>query len=170
MGGPSGGRGPGGVARTAATTGDAAWRAIRALPLLFLLPLAVLGLALFWVPREFTGWVAGKAALAEGEDAVPTFRVLYGAVVFIVWFLVLGIVASFTLGALGGLTVFLSLPPVAFGALVVGDSRRLSWGALRRLVVLRTQRERIAKLRTRQRRLAGQLRELFERAVGQLPP
>jgi hypothetical protein len=61
--------------------------------------------------------------------------------------------------------VFLGLPLIGFGALYAGESRRLSWAALRRFFVLRLQRERIARLRVRQGRLAERLRELFERAT-----
>ena len=142
---------------------DALRWVLRRLPLLVLFPLAVLGAALFWIPRECTAWLAGRAARSEGEDTVPTFRVLYGVVVFAVWFLALAVTASFLLGPLGGTLVFLSLPLIAFGALFVSESRRLSWVALRRFFVLRSHRERVAKLRIRQRALAGRLRTLFER-------
>jgi 1-acyl-sn-glycerol-3-phosphate acyltransferase len=150
---------------TVSSTDARRW-VLRRLPLLLVLPLAALGLLLFWIPRELTGWAAGRASKSEGEDTVPTYRVLYGVVIFTAWFLVLAIAASFTLGALGGLLVFMSLPLIGFGALFVGESRQLSWVALRRFFVLRLQRERIAKLRVRQRRLAARLRELFERSAG----
>ena len=147
------------------SSSDATRWVLRRLPLLLVLPLAVLGLALFWLPRELTGWAASRASRAEGEDTVPTFRVLYGMVIFTVWFLALALAASFTLGALGGLAVFLSLPLIGFGALFVGESRRFSWVALRRFFVLRGQRDRIARLRQRQRRLANRLRELFAQSA-----
>lgn len=144
------------------SSSDATRWVLRRLPLLLVLPLAALGLLLFWIPRELTGWAAGRASQSEGEDTVPTFRVLYGVVIFTSWFLALAVAASFTLGALGGLVVFMSLPLIGFGALFVGESRRFSWVALRRFFVQRLQRERIAKLRVRQRKLAERLRELFE--------
>jgi len=143
---------------------DAARWVLRRLPLLLVLPLAALGLLLFWIPRELTDWAAGRASKSEGEDTVPTFRVLYGVVIFTAWFLVLAIAASFWLGALGGLVVFLSLPLIGFGALFVGESRHLSWVTLRRYFVQRLHRQRIAKLRVRQRRLAERLRDLFEQS------
>jgi 1-acyl-sn-glycerol-3-phosphate acyltransferase len=137
---------------------------LRRLPLLLMLPLAALGLVLFWAPRELAGKIGAKLAMTEGEDAVPTFRVLYGGVIFLVWFLALAIASSFVLGALGGTLVFVALPVVAFGALVVGESRRISWTAIRRFFTLHLQRERVSVLRGRQRALAERLRALFARA------
>lgn len=108
-------------------------------------------------------------ARTEGEDAVPTFRVLYGCVIFIVWFLLLAVAASLALGVWGGVLVFLSLPVFAFGALVVGESRRLSWVTIRRFFVMRSQHERVLKLRERQRALAERLRDLFTTGAANTP-
>ena len=138
--------------------------AVRRLPLLLLLPLAGLGLALFWVPRELSGAIGAKLAQSEGEDAVPTFRVLYGLVIFLAWFLLLAIVSALFLGVLAGVFVFVSLPLVAFGALAVGESRKLSWAAIRRFFTLHLQRERVDSLRRRQHALAMRLNDLLTRA------
>ena len=108
-------------------------------------------------------------ARSEGEDAVPTFRVLYGCVIFIVWFLLLAAAASLAVGVWGGVLVFLSLPAFAFGALVVGESRRLSWVTIRRFFVMRSQRGRVRNLRERQRALAERLRDLFTTAASNAP-
>jgi len=126
--------------------------------------LAALGFVLFWIPREVTAAVAEKLARPEGEDAVPTYRVLAGFLFFSIWFLLLAIASSFLLGAWGGLLVFIALPFVALSVLAVGDSRRLTWEAIRRFFVLRAQRDRVAALRERQRALAEQLRQLYEGA------
>ncbi len=142
---------------------DAALRwTITRVPQLAFVPLAAIGFVLFWIPREITAAVAEKLARAEGEDAVPTYRVLAGFLFFAIWFLLLAIASSFVLGAWGGLIVLLALPFVAFSALAVGDSRRLTWEAIRRFFVLRSQRDRVAALRERQRALAVQLQQLFE--------
>ena len=131
------------------------------IPLLLALPLGVLGLALFWIPREVTGRLGERLARAEGEDTVPTYRVLGGVVIFVTWFLLLAVAAGVAFGALAGVLTFFALPGLAFAALAVGESRRASWDAIRRFVVLRTQRERIVQLRTRQRAIAERLRELL---------
>lgn len=151
------------LAEQVSTEAAIAWT-LRRLPLLLMLPLAGLGLVLFWLPREFAGAIGAKLAKSEGEDAVPTFRVLYGCVTFLLWFLMLAVASAFVVGAVGGLVVFLLLPVVAFGALVVGESRRLSWAAIRRFFTLHLQRERVATLRARQRELADRLRSLLTHA------
>ena len=152
------------VSRTAALQ----WLVER-LPLLALLPLAALGLVLFWIPRELAGAIGVKMARNEGEDAVPTFRVLTGCLLFICWFLLLAVASGFALGVWGGVLVFAALPVLAFGALAVGESRRFSWIALRRFFVVRTQRERVQRLRERQAAIAVRLRDLFFTAGAESP-
>jgi hypothetical protein len=131
------------------------------LPWLALMPLAAVVFVLFWVPREIAGAVGVRAARSEGEDAVPTFRVLYGSVVFTLWFLLLAIAASFAIGRLGGIILFFALPFIAFAALAVGETRHFSWMIIRRFFVMRAQRDRVRRLRERQREIAERLRDLF---------
>jgi hypothetical protein len=144
-------------------TSDAAlrWTLVR-IPQFAFVPLAAIGYVLFWIPREITAAVAEKLARAEGEDAVPTYRVLAGFLFFSIWFVLLAIASSFVVGAWGGLLVLLALPAVALSTLAAGESRRLTWEAVRRFFVLRLQRERVGALRARQRVLADQLRQLYE--------
>jgi hypothetical protein len=146
---------------------DAALRwTISRLPQLAFVPLAALGLALFWIPREITAAVAEKLARAEGEDTVPTYRMLGGFLFFSIWFVLLAVLAGVFVGLLGGVLVFLALPLIAFSAVAAGDSRRLTWEAIRRFFVLRIQRDRVAALRERQHLLAEQLRLLYEGTAG----
>ena len=146
-------------------TSDIALRwTLRRIPQLAFVPLAALGFVLFWIPREITGAVAEKLARPEGEDAVPTYRVLAGFLFFGGWFLLLAIAASFFVGFWGALITFLALPFVALSALVAGESRRLTWDAIKRFFVVRVQKDRVAALRTRQRELAEQLSRLYESA------
>lgn len=142
---------------------DAALRwTLGRVPQIAFVPLAAIGYVLFWIPRQVTTAVAEKLARAEGEDAVPTYRVLAGFLFFLIWFVVLGVASSFVFGGWGGLLVFLALPFVALGTLAVGESRRLTWEAVRRFFVLRLQRERVGALRERQKTLAAELRSLYE--------
>jgi hypothetical protein len=146
-------------------TADAALRwTLKRIPQIAFVPLAALGYVLFWIPREITAMVAEKLARPEGEDAVPTYRVLAGFLFFTIWFVLLAIASSFVVGAWGGLLVFLALPFVALSALAVGDSRRLTWEAVRRFFVVRTQHDRVTALRARQHALAEELRQLYEGA------
>jgi protein-S-isoprenylcysteine O-methyltransferase Ste14 len=144
-------------------TSDIALRwTLSRIPQLAFVPLAAVGFVLLWIPREVTAVVAEKLARPEGEDAVPTYRVLAGFLFFGIWFLLLAIASSFLLGIWGGLLVFFALPFIALSALAVGESRRLTWEAVRRFFVLRVQRDRVAALRERQRALAEELRQLYE--------
>jgi glycerol-3-phosphate O-acyltransferase/dihydroxyacetone phosphate acyltransferase len=140
------------------------WTLLR-IPQIAFVPLAALGYVLFWIPREITAAVAEKLARPEGEDAVPTYRVLAGFLFFGAWFLLLAITASFFIGGWGGLLLFLALPFIAMSTLAAGESRRLSWDAVKRFFVLRTQRDRVAALRARQHALAVQLRALYEQTA-----
>jgi hypothetical protein len=144
-------------------TSDAALRwTLSRIPQLAFVPLAAVGYLLFWIPREVTAAVAEKLARSEGEDTVPTYRVLGGFLFFTIWFLLLAIASALVAGPWLGLLVFLALPFIAIGALAVGDSRRLTWEAVRRFFVLRQHRARVRALRERQRALAEQLRQLYE--------
>jgi 1-acyl-sn-glycerol-3-phosphate acyltransferase len=143
---------------------DAALRwTLNRLPQVAFVPLAAVGSVLFWIPREITAAVAEKLARREGEDAVPTYRMLFGLIMFSFWFLLIAVASSFVVGGWGGAMVFLALPFVALGTLAVGDSQRMTWEAVRRFFVLRAHRERVAALRRRQRELAEQLKELYVR-------
>jgi glycerol-3-phosphate O-acyltransferase/dihydroxyacetone phosphate acyltransferase len=134
---------------------------LQRLPILLLVPLSILGGILFWVPRELTALVAAKLAKAEGEDAIPTFRVLGAAIFFPLWFAILGVLVGYRYGAWIGFATACSLPLVAVAALAAGETRRLSIEAARRFVVRRFQRVRVAKMRARQAELAAKLKNLF---------
>ncbi len=150
---------------------DAALRwTLSRIPQLAFVPLAAVGFFLFWIPREITTVVAEKLARSEGEDAVPTYRVLAGTLFFGIWFLLLAIAAAFFVGSWGGVLVFLAMPFIAMSVLAVGESRRLTWEAVRRFFVLRIQRDRVAALRDRQHALAEQLRQLYESTANDQQP
>jgi 1-acyl-sn-glycerol-3-phosphate acyltransferase len=147
-------------------TSDAALRwTISRIPQLAFVPLAAAGYVLFWIPREITAAVAEKLARAEGEDTVPTYRVLGGFLFFSLWFLLLAGATALIAGAWAGLIALVALPFVAVGALAVGESRRLTWDSVRRFFVMRRHRKRVAALRGRQRMLAEQLSQLYEQTT-----
>ncbi len=148
------------------TSPDAAasW-AVSRLVLAPLLVVAGAGFLLFKIPLELTGAIGTKKAMVEGEDSVPTFRVLYGAVIFLVWFLLLSLAVTWFTNGWVGVVTFVALPVLAFAAIAIGDSRRLAWMAVRRFFVLRFQAPRVAAMRARQTALAERLRVLFERTA-----
>ena len=134
---------------------------LQRLPILLLVPLSILGGILFWMPRELTALAAARLAKAEGEDTIPTFRVLGGAVFFPLWFALLGVLIGYRYGPWIGFATACSLPVVAFAALAAGETSRLSIEAARRFFVRRFQRARVAQMRARQSELAEKLKELF---------
>ena len=147
------------------STGSAALRLLRRMPLLLMTPIAALGLALFWVPREVTGVIGTRASKIEGDDSIPTFRVMYGAVVFFVWFVLLAAAVGTTWRWSAAVVAFFALPALAFVAMAVGESRQFVWQSIRRYLVLRRHPERVAALRQRQHALAQRLKDLL-RASG----
>ena len=76
------------------------------LPMLLMSPIALVGFILFWIPREVAGVIGTRASVKEGDDSIPTFRVLYGGVIFVLWFLLLGVVMAAAVGGLAGITTF----------------------------------------------------------------
>ena len=133
-------------------------------PVVLLLPVAVIGYALFWIPRELTGAIGTRASAKEGDDSIPTFRVMYGGVIFLAWFLALGTVAGALFGAWAGVLTFVALPVLAFIVLIVAESRRFVWVTIRRFFVLRRHPERVAAMRQRQHAIAQRLKELLAEA------
>lgn len=146
-------------------TGSATAWLLRRVPLLLMTPLAAAGLVLFWIPREMTGAIGTRASKKEGEDSIPTFRVMYGGVIFLAWFLVLAVAAGWRWGWLAGLATFVGLPLVALTALEVAESRRFVWQSIRRYLIVRGHPERVAELRQRQHAIAQRLKDLL-RAAG----
>jgi hypothetical protein len=151
--------------RASLGTGPAAVWLLRRVPMLLMTPIAGIGLLLFWVPRWLAGELGTRASVKEGDDSIPTFRVMYGGVIFIAWFLLLAVAAGIAWGVAAGLATLVVLPLLAYAALAIGESRRFVWQSIRRYFVLRRHPERIAALRQRQHDIAQQLKELM-RAAG----
>ncbi|MCC7195940.1 MAG: 1-acyl-sn-glycerol-3-phosphate acyltransferase [Gemmatimonadaceae bacterium] len=141
----------------------AAWLA-RRLPMILMTPIAALGLVLFWIPRALADVIGTRASVKEGEDSVPTFRVMYGGVIFLVWFLLLAAAAGALWGALAAVVTFVALPLLGLGALAIGDSRRFVWQSVRQYFALRRHPERVEALRRRQGEIARHLDELLSEA------
>ena len=95
---------------------------------------------------------------------MPTFRVLYGGIIFAVWFFLLAIAAGAATNWALGVLAFFVLPTIALGAMAVGESRRFVWQSVRRWFVLRRHSDRVATLRQRQRDLSQRLKELLRRS------
>lgn len=139
---------------------------LKRLPIILITPIAVLGMMVFWIPREITGAIGTKAAKKEGDDSIPTFRVMYGYVVFLLWFVLVAIATGVMLGWLAGIIAFVALPALAFVTMAIAESRRFVYQTIRRYFTLRRHPERVAKLRQRQHELAQLLKDLMRDAGG----
>lgn len=141
----------------------ASW-VLRRAPVVLLAPLALAGYALFWIPRELTGVIGTRASVKEGDDSIPTFRVMYGGVIFGLWFLLLAIAMGVMFSWWAAVVSFVALPLLAFVVMVVAESRRFVWQTIRRFFVLRRHPERVAAMRQRQHAIAQRLKELLAQA------
>ena len=101
-----------------------------------LLPLCALGLLVFFVPYQLTGFVARR--VARQRDVLATAQVFAGLAVYGAWLAAVGAIVWWAAGRTAALTVTLLLPVVAVAALfaieresAVIDAVR-AWWLLRR--------------------------------------
>ena len=155
---------PADLAGTPPTTSSAVRWTLRQLPFVAAAALAALGAALYWIPYRATGWIADRAAPAV--DIRSTWKLLAGALVHIVWTILLALAAAWAWGLAAGAAALVLLPALAFLALAVGERWARAREDARRFFVLR-RGPRLADLRARQRALAERLRALREGLVHQ---
>jgi hypothetical protein len=103
---------------------------------LVLIPVAAIGLAIFWLPYQATGRLARLAAKAR--DVAATATVFVGAAVYAVWLVLIALLTWRLFGGRTALTVAALIPGLALAGLFalereasVVDTAR-AWLALRR--------------------------------------
>ena len=142
---------------------------LRTLPLMAAVAsgVAALGIALFWVPYRLTDTIAriGKPA----EDTVSTYKVLGGAAMFLVWFVLLAVAVGLVAGPGWGIAAMIILPALAFLTLAITERWRDAWTDIRRFFLLRRKDDLLRDLRQTQRALAERLEEVRENSPS-LPP
>jgi 1-acyl-sn-glycerol-3-phosphate acyltransferase len=151
------------------STGAAAAFAMReGIAALLLVPVAVGGFALFWVPYHVTGLLARRAT--SERDVAATAKVFVGAGVYAAWLLVIAIAAGMLLGPRAGILAAALIPALAVAGLfaierenAVADTIR-AWWFLRR--ARRQTRERLKETRTE---LAALLEEIYEWLSAETP-
>ncbi|MCP3164420.1 lysophospholipid acyltransferase family protein [Myxococcus qinghaiensis] len=94
------------------------------LALVFGLPLAALGLALFWLPYQVPRAASRKAEL----DVQATVKFLTAFVVALVWWGALTVAAGVWAGAIGAVLTFVAVPPLALFTLYFAER----WDVLKR--------------------------------------
>jgi len=124
-----------------------------------LLPLSILfaliGALLFWVPYRLTGLIVNRFRLEP--DVRSTWKLLIGAVLYILWLVVLVSILWATFGWMVALASIVILPGVAVAGLHVRESWRTTWDDARRFFLLRSRGPLIESLRSEQRDLASRL-------------
>ena len=147
---------------TEPTLSDAIRWLLPRLPFVIMIPVSIAGAIIFWLPREATAQVAAAIAKRDGDDALVTYRVLSGAILFPIWFILMALLAGYSFGPWWGVLVFLLQPFFAFAALAVGERRQRGWRIIRRYIMRKLERPRLVRLREQQRALAERLRALLE--------
>ena len=145
--------------------GEAVEWTVARIPLIVVLPVSIVGGALFWIPRRLTSRAADRMSATEGDDTLVTYRVLVGAVVFLAWFLIVAAVIWTIAGVAWALLSLVIQPTWAFAALAVGERRQHAWQAARRFFLSRRVRPHLEVLRENQRELADRLHRLYERVT-----
>jgi 1-acyl-sn-glycerol-3-phosphate acyltransferase len=136
------------------------WAAARVHLLLPLgVSLAIVGQALFYVPYKFTGWLVERLRLEE--DLRSTYKLLGGFIFYLLWIILLAVVAWLKIGALAGILSVVLIPVMGVATLLVRERWRSAWSDARRFFLLRSRRQLIDTLRTRQRELGARMDRLF---------
>lgn len=126
-----------------------------------LIPLAGIGIVVFWIPYRVTALLARRAT--RERDVAATAKVFVGAAVYATWLLAMAVIAGRAFGVGWGIGVAAAVPAIAVAGLfaieretAVADAVR-SWWALRR--ARHQTRQRLRGTRTE---LAALLEEIYE--------
>ncbi|HEV3051507.1 MAG TPA: 1-acyl-sn-glycerol-3-phosphate acyltransferase [Longimicrobium sp.] len=148
--------------KASASAAEAAKWTFRQLTVLrTLLPVAAIGMVLFYVPYRLTGVLTDRAR--PPRDIRATYKALIGMALHMVWTVLLAGVAWWRWGWKIGLAALVVLPLVAFLTVIVVDMWRRARGEARRFFVRARRGEALLELRERQRALAMKLAETWER-------
>lgn len=161
------------VAATYPAAPVAAWLLRTALRLLVPLPLALVGMALNWIPYRLVGEIAARAT--REPDMPASFKVFGGIVLFPLAWLVEAVLAARLTGPPAGLraaaagAVLLAAPLTGWLALRFDDARGRLVREARAYLLLRSRRAIAAELRRRRAAALAEVRELA-RLYGQSTP
>jgi glycerol-3-phosphate O-acyltransferase / dihydroxyacetone phosphate acyltransferase len=133
---------------------------MRRVPLLALAAVTTLGTVLAWPAYRLVGPLAARMPQATDLDVRATAKLLIGAVVFLIWTVILAAIAGFVGGVWAALLTLIVAPTLALVALLTTEGWQTSWRDARRFLTLRHRTERVAMLRTRQAALAHRIETL----------
>lgn len=129
----------------------------RRIPLAVLGVLTALGLAIAWIPYRLTGVIVSRRT-GDGDDMTATVKAIGGAILFLVWTLLLTTAAGLAGGWPVALATLVVVPTLSLLALRTMERWMAAWRDTRRFVLLRRRRDRVAALLAEQERLADLIR------------
>ena len=144
------------------------WTVAR-LPLVIALPVSLIAAVVFWIPTLITKGIADAMTRRDGMDAFATHRVLVGALVFLLWAVLIAVGTGWRFGIAWGVLALGAQPPLGMAALAVGDRTRMAWDAMQAFVRTRRLGSHLTELRENQRRLARALQALYDETVASGP-
>ena len=118
---------------------------------------AAAAIAVFWLPYRLTGFVASR--MTRDKDTVSTYRVLGGAVIFLLWIFALSLVAAAAWGWWAACIAMAGMPALAVAGLAAAEYSWWTIATARRWLVARRGDPRIDALRARQGELSRRLEE-----------
>lgn len=133
-------------------------------------PAVLLGLAgagLFWLPYRVTDRIV--RAMGPEEDQSSTYKLLVGAVVYLIWVLLLSALAGWLQGPWTALLVFLLSPFLGLAGQWVRERWQGAVRDVRRFFLLRSRREIRQGLKQEQIGLAHRLHAAFEQWRDEVP-
>lgn len=141
-------------------TADAVRFAARELAIaLLLVPLALAGLILFFVPYRLTGFAAAR--FTREHDVIATAQVVSGFLTYGAWIALLGAAAWYGMGRVAGIAALLALPVLAVASLVALEREAAVLDTVRSWLLLRRARhETRERLRRHRTELADVLDEV----------
>jgi glycerol-3-phosphate O-acyltransferase / dihydroxyacetone phosphate acyltransferase len=142
------------------STRDAARFAAREIALgMVLLPLCALGLVVFFVPYQLTGFIARR--VARERDVLATAQLFSGLVIYGAWLVALGAIVWLAAGPIAAVVAALIVPAVAVAALFALERESAVLDAVRAWWLLRrAHHDTRARLRRRRSELADLLDEV----------
>lgn len=126
-------------------------------------PAALVGLAgaiVFWLPYQVTDRVV--RAMRPDDDQSSTYKLLVGAGVYLIWMVLLAVLAWRLSGPWTAVIVFSVLPFFGLAGQWVRERWRVAWKDARRFFLLRSRQEIRRQLKENQRRLAERLHAAYE--------
>jgi glycerol-3-phosphate O-acyltransferase / dihydroxyacetone phosphate acyltransferase len=133
-----------------------------------LMPLALAGLTIFWVPYQITGLLARRAT--EVKDVAATAKVFVGAAAYAAWVLLIVAIVWILTGRRGAGLALVVLPLLAVAGLYAIEHVGTTVDTARAWLILRAARsESRARLKRERSELAALLEEIYEWLSAETP-